>query len=702
MDEPSVVTRYWHMIWRRKLLFFAVVIAALVVAILTTLVQTPIFTATATLEISRQSANIVKVDELQPEVSSVDQEFYQTQYALLESEALIDRVAKQLDLANDPAFIRAFGIEAGGGFFTATNDPKAEEEMVTRQIREALVRNVTIAPMRGSRIVEVNFSSPDPDLSARIANAWIEAFIASNFDRKLESTAFATKFLQGQLGELRGRLEDSERNLVQYANQNRIITLNSGAGKDEASVSGGTIADANLASLNRAYATARAARIAAESRLRAGSPVTGAQNQALNELRRERARLAAEYANMLNAFEPEYPQARALNSEISQIDQAIAAEESRSLESLQRAYNSARDEEDRLREAVSELEERNLDERRLGIQYNIYQREVATNRELYDGLLQRFKEIGLAAGIGPNNIAIVDRARAPENPSSPNLANNILIGLVLGMLGGAACIALVEQLDRKVRNPGDLEQITTYPLLGAIPAIDDPSMAHWGDPKSVLFEAYMSVQTTLRLATESGAPKSLMLTSTGPGEGKSMSCLSLARALRSSGRTVVVVDADLRRPSVHSKLEIENTAGLSEYLAGQTTWQTLLRNSEVGGISIITAGTIPPNPTELLSGHRFEELIAELGQDFDHVLIDSPPLLGLADAPLIAEKTAASIYVIEANNAASQDIRNGLARLSRNAQRIIGVVLTKYEPEGGPLGYGAYAYEYGYGESSSK
>lgn len=695
-----VIARYWDIAWRRKTLILAILSVALIVTVLFTLIQTPIYTATATLEISRQEENIVQVDGLQPEVSSVDQEFYQTQYALLESEAIIARVAEKLNLAKDPAFIAAFAIETEGGLFTAKGDPQAEQAALDRQVREALDLNASISPMRGSRIVDVNFSSPDPVLSARIANAWVEAFIASNFDRKLQSTTFATNFLQEQLGEFRSRLEQSERDLVEYATRNRIITLDSGAGENEEGAGGGTIADANLASLNMAYARARAERIAAESRLRAGSAVVGSTNPTLSELRRERAELAAEYARLLSSFDPEYPAARAIQSQIRELDRAIGAEEGRSRETLQRSFASARAEEERLAAAVSDLEQRSLDQRRRGIQYNIYQREVDTNRELYDGLLQRFKEVGLAAGIGPNNIAIVDSARPPEDPSSPNLPNNLLFGLIIGLLGAAGSIALIEQLNQKIRSPGDIERVTYYPLLGAIPAIDGDSMEHWGDPKSVQYEAYMSVLTALRLTTDSGVPKSLMLTSTGPGEGKSMSCLSLARGLRSSGRTVIVVDADLRRPSIHTKLGLGNTSGLSEYLAGQSAWRDLVRETEVAGISVITAGAIPPNPTELLAGSRFDELIVELGETYDHVFIDSPPLLGLADAPLIAEKTTASVYIVEANNASSQDIRNAISRLSRNARRIVGVVLTKYEPEGGPLAYEAYTYEYGYGNKS--
>lgn len=708
-EEPrSVVTRVWQIVWRRKIVVAIVVAIAALGAIALTLLATPIYSAKSTIEISRQEENIVQVDGVRPEATAIDQEFYQTQYALLESDALMDRVADKLRLGSDPAFIEAYNIDPDRGAAWSVENAQVSKERraleLRRQIREALAEHKQIAPIRGSRIVEIFYSSPDPNLSAKIANAWVEAFIASSFDRKLQSTTFATTYLNEQLRELRTRLESSERDLVDYANQNRIITLNAGAGAEDSQPTQlTTIGDANLSALNQSYARVRAERIAAESRLRAGSSRESLSNQTITTLRSERAKLAADYSRLLSTFEPGYPEAKALKAQLDQLDASIRTEEGRIRDDLRRTYTSALSEEGRLSSAVKELEQENLEERRRGIQYNIYQREVDTNRELYEGLLQRFKEIGLAAGIGPNNILIVDRALPPEEPSSPNLFNNLLLGLLLGLLGSAAVIFVLEQFDQKIRSPQDVERATRYPVLGAIPITDEQAMAHWSDPKSAIFEAYMSVQTALRLATETGVPKSMMLTSTGPGEGKSMSCLSLARAMRASGKTVLVVDADLRRPSVHSKLGLANTEGLSEYLAGQSDWQSLLRETPVEGIAVMTAGTVPPNPTELLAGHRLSELVEEAGKHYDHVFIDSPPLLGLADAPLISEKTAASIYVIEANNVSVHDVRDALARLRRNAQHIVGVILTKYEPEGGLLGYsGYYAYEYAYAASEKK
>lgn len=698
----SVLAVYWQIFWRRKWIVAAGVFASLLLAVVAMLAATPIYSAGTRIEISRQEENIVQVDGVQPEATGIDQEFYQTQYALLESRALMDRVAEDLDLANDPAFVTAFDIDADKtGLFSFFSKEMTEDERqaeLSRQVRAALDENSAISPLRGSRIVDVFFSSPDPDLSARIANAWVEAFIASSFDRKLQSTTFATTYLQSQLEEFRSRLESSERDLVNYANQNRIITVNSGAaGGSREDRQTGTIADANLASLNEALAEVKAARINAESQVRTGNSPENLTNDTLTKLRGDRATLAANYARLMTNFQPDFPEAKAVKSQLDALDASIRLEEGRIRAELGRAFQAAQAEESRLAAAVEELKQENLDQRRRGIQYNIYQREVDTNRELYDGLLQRFKEIGLAAGIGPNNISIVDVARPPQDPSSPSLINNLIIGLAFGLLSAAGIILILEQFDRKVRNPAEAEKITGLPVLGAVPNTHVDSLAHWSDPKSELFEAYMSIQTSLRLATESGVPKSLMVTSTGPGEGKSLTCLSLARALRSSGKTVAVLDADLRRPSVHTKLGLRNEEGLSEYLAGQAAWPDLMVETEVDGIEVMMAGTIPPNPTELLAGDGLLRLIGELGERFDHVFIDSPPLLGLADAPLIAEKTGASIYVIEANSASDHDIQAGIARLSRNAKRIVGVVLTKYEPEGSGVGYGAnYAYNYSY------
>lgn len=703
--EVPILARLFQIFWRRRLLIGAVIAAAIIISIALTLIATRQYTATTTIEISRQNDKIVQVDGLQPEVSSIDQEFYQTQYSLLESDALADRVIADLKLENDAVFLNAFNIEPEGSSIFSDVDParlsNEEREALIRRIQEALHENISISPVRGSRIVNVSFTSPDAALSAKVANAWVASFVTSNFDRKLQSTTIATTYLQGQLQQLRERLEKSERDLVEYANKNRIITIGESGGSAETDSGSSSITDANLLALNSAYAKAKAARINANSLLRQNASAQNIINPTLSELRNERVKLAADYANLLVTFEPEYPQARALRSQIEQIDSGIAREESRIRENLRRGYEAAVTEERQLEQEVASLETENLDQRGRGIQYNIFKREVDTNRELYDGLLQRFKEIGLAAGIGPNNIAVVDSARPPEAPSSPSLFRNLLFGLVAGLLGSGIAIFVVEQFNQKVRTPDDVARFTKYPVLGVIPDSSDEELGSWQDVKSGLSEAYMSVLTALRLSTDHGVPKSLMFTSTGPGEGKSVSCLALGRALSASGKTVIVIDSDLRLPSIHKKAGIENDVGLTEYLSGQKGWRELAVETGLTGLMIMPAGPVPPNPAELLTGDRMPKLLAELGEHFDHVLVDSPPVMGLADAPLLSERVEGCMFVLQANHVNGPEVRNAITRLSRNAQKIVGVLLTKYTPDGSLLSYSnRYTYDYGYGKNA--
>lgn len=701
MDEAPVLTRYARIVWRRKWLIAAIVVVAIMLAVVATLLATRQYTATASLEISRQEANIVQVDSLQPEAVGIDQEFYQTQYALLESQSLIERVADDLKLVTDPAFIDAFGIApSGDGLFASTDYTRLSPEQradLRKRVVKILAGNVAISPIRGSRIVDISFTTPNPDLSARIVNAWVQGFIRASFDRKLQSSSFAREYLEGRLSEMRTRLEDSERSLVAYATQNRIITVGGGGKSEDGNTAqAGSIVDANLSALNQAYAEARASRIAAQSRLQGGTSAESLTNQTLAELRQRRAEAAAQYANLLVTFDPQYPAARALNEQIAEIDRSIATEERRVRSSLQTTFEEAQRREGRLQGAVSELENANLDLRRRGIQYNIYQREVDTNRQLYDALLQRFKEIGLASGIGPNNISIVDVAEPPENPSSPRLFSNLFYGLVAGLGAAALAVFMLEQVDRKIRSPADLEELR-LPVLGVIPR-SLRGLQELVDPKSDLSEAYMSVQTRLRLATDHGLPRTLMVTSTRPAEGKSLSSLALARTLSRSGRSAILLDGDMRSPSVHHELGLANTQGLSDFLSGEDDLHRLISRAEGADFHAMTAGPVPPNPAELMMSGRFEELLARLTKTYDHVIVDSPPVLGLADAPLIAEKVEGVIFVVEANGLGPQSIRPAITRLAANAGRIFGTILTKYEATSSPFSYD-YAYGYGYGSS---
>jgi succinoglycan biosynthesis transport protein ExoP len=699
-DTPMLL-QYWRSLRRNKWIVAGIIIGCLVIGLVLTMLATPVYTATSRIEISRQEENITNVEGLRKDETGPSLEFYQTQYSLLESRSLAERVARTLNLANDDEFVEAFGLAEDADGATPANARSAAGERL-KQVVSILQGNVAIDPIRGSSLVDVSFTSPSAELSAKIANAWTEQFIASNLDRRFASTNDARDFLQRQLAQLRERLESSERDLVNYASNKRIIALSTTQAPDGRTTTERTLVAADLEALNNELASATAARIAAESVSRSNRGVSAGalQSQTIAGLRQQRALVQADYAKILTQFEPSYPVAEALKSQIDALDQSIAAEENRVSSNVSSSYQQALSRERQLAQRVESLKDDLISQRRDSIQYAIFQREVDTNRELYDALLQRYKEIGVA-GVGSNNVAIVDRAEVPGGPSSPILALNLVLAMLAGLGLSAALITLIEYIDQRVKDPQEIDRQLGIPLLGSVPQVRDLEIIRdLVDRKSVVSEAYLSIKTNLSFLTEHGVPTSFMLTSTAPNEGKTVSSFALAATLAKSGARVVLIDADLRNPSIRSLLGLPaNLHGLANYLAGEDDWRRMLQSTETPGMAVMDAGPKPPNPAELLSGARLEQLVRQLGTEFDHVVIDGPPILGLADAPLLSTAVEGVIIAVEANRHRLRGIQSALGRLQAAHAHVLGAIITKLDEQDSAYGYG-YGYGYDYGRSS--
>jgi len=697
-----VLMHYLHVALRWKWLLIGSVALSLILGLVLTLLMTPQYTATATVEIQRESARIVNVQGVEPEASPVDLEFYQTQYGLLQSETLAQRVATELRLYDNAEFFEMFGQsktadelrEAGRGNANSRNKR-------IRLAAKLLLNNLAIDPQRLSRLVFVRFTSPDAGLSAQVVNTWTRLFIETSLGRRFEATSYARTFLEERLAQLRERLQDSERALVGYAANERIVTIPANA-QGGAAIERPVVAE-NLAAANADLNSATALRIAAESRLRgnSGASTEALQNQAISELRTRRAQVAADRARMLTQFEPDYPPAQALADQIAELDRSIAREEARVRETLQSQYSQAAARENTVRGRVAKLESDLVDLRRRTIQYNIYQREVDTNRQLYDALLQRYKEIGVAGGVGVNNISIVDPALVPDKPSSPHFMLNLLIATALGMAIGAGLALLLDQADETISDPRELEKLG-LPLLGTIPkSLEEDPVSELNDPKSSLVDAYLSVQTRLAFTTEHGVPRTLTITSTRPGEGKSITAHALARSLIRTGRRVVIVDADMRSPSQQELFGLKNEHGLSNFLSGTDDIASLLQTQPETGLMLLSSGPVPPNAAELLTSGRFAQLIGELATKFDHVIVDAPPVMGLADTPLIASRVEGCIFVVESHKTRATMAQVALERLQSSTVRVLGGVLTMFDTKRAHFGYG-YDYGYSYGARESE
>ena len=706
--EPSFNIREIISIVRANLVIISIIIAAaLVLAVIATMLQTPRYTAETTLQINDQSAQIFgkQDDSMQePVVAASDTErFLQTQVDILKSRALSERVAQKLRLVGNAKFYDAMGIRQPNSDLT-----RAElEDMTITAIEGA--RGVSLP--RNTRLASISFNSTQPELAAKVVNTFASEFIQTNLQRRFDSSSYAREFISGQLSEAQAKLEKSERDLNAYARQAGLIRDRGGSSEGPSQKrTGSSVTTTSLLELNTAANQAEAARITAEGRWRliaSSSPLNAPDvlaNPAISTLLGERARNMAELQKQRANHLDDYPAVQQLQAQVGVIDAQIQNVASSIRASVKQQFDAAVQVEQNLKQAVAQLKGSSLEEQDRLVQYRLLEREADTNRTVYEGLLQRYKELNAAAGISASNIAIIDTAIAPIRPSSPNLLRNLLIALVVGIGSAAAFIYLRTQLDDSVKVPEDVEGKLQMPLLGVIPLAGEIDLATaMEDPKSPISEGYNSLRSALLYSTAAGLPKTMLVTSSQPSEGKSTTSLAIASGIARLGRSVVLLDVDLRRPALHRaivSLNGENSQGISTLLTAQGSVDEVLRDTDIEHLKVITSGPIPPSPTELLSSNRMHQLLDELTARFDLVILDSPPVLGLADAPLMAALVDGVIIVIQSDRSRRGSLKASLRRLRSMGTNILGGVLTKFDPSDMGNRYSEY-YGYNYYQYSS-
>jgi polysaccharide biosynthesis transport protein len=711
MPESShsvpLVLQYWNIFWRQRLLVLAIMAAALVLGVLATLFATPQYRASTKLEIAREQARVTNVSGVENERAGQSLEFYSTQYELLQARTLAERVVREENLLQSERFFQSTEVDLdeaseGAGVAGRVGLPAAVQRAREGAVVRALLENISIQPIRGSALVSVSYASADPDISAQIANSWARQFIQANLDRRFESTAEARTFLEGRLEDLRRRLDTSERDLVDYAVSRGIIKIQQTEGRNGRVETVQTLTSADLQAINSQLSIAVAERVRAEANLRAFASkrdsALSLQNQALAAMRERRAEVQSQLAALLVQFEPDYPPVRALQQQVEALDRSIVGEQQRVANVNSAEFDAAQRRESGIRGKVDVLIARLAQEEKDSIRYNILQREVDTSRQLYDALLQRYKEIGVA-GVGTNNISIVDAAIPPIKPSSPSLPLNLALALLGGLLASAIVVLVTESLDQGLRDPSTVQKALNVPMLGVVPDIDvDEPRNELADPKSILSEAYVTIQSNLAFTTDHGIPRFFMVTSTAEAEGKSTTAMALTTVIARSGRRVLLVDADMRLPTLDRYFGLKGRPGLSNYLSGDNDLAKMFIDTPITNVTALGAGPIPPSASELLSSERLDAFADAVRGQFDHVIFDCPPMLGLADTVLTSRVVEGVVYVAESGRGSVRGIATALARL-RNAQaRIFGIVLTKYSIERNGYGYGyGYGTQYRYG-----
>lgn len=701
MEAPAArelsVNELWRMLVKWRWLVIGTTAAGLAIAIVVTLLMKPVYRGVATIEINDEPTQVVQIGQVQPQ-SSGSPDSLSTQIGLLGSRSLAERVARDLNLPNradlvDQALPRAVRADVATG---------------------AVQGGFKSEPVRDSRLVKLEFDSRDPNLAARVANGYADGFIAANLDRRFETTAYARDFLQNRIASVKTHLEASERQLVGYARQEGIIDVASPNGKSsDSSVS--SLTTNSLVALNQALAQAETDRITAEQKLRqAGTSVAAASainNPVTQQMRSQLADLQSQLQENQTLYKKDFPAMVRLRDRIAALQGSLSAESSTisgsTSKSLAADYRSAAARERQIRGQVNALKTSALDLRDRSIQYTILQREVDTNRALYDGLLQRFKEVSVAGGVGENLVSIVDRAQVPGRPFSPNLPLNVILGLLAGLLVGMAAAVAREIVSDTIETPDDVEEKLGLRTLGIVPRFSkkDSFLKLLAEPRSPIVEAYQSVVSALRFSTQEGAPRTLLVTSSRAAEGKSSTALAIAQTFASSGLRVLLVDADMRKPTF--KVGEGDVVGLSNLLTGDTDLEGAIYPVHEQKMWLLPSGPIPLSPAELLSTDRFATILAQLAGMFEMVVIDGPPVLGLADAPLMGAVTDGTVVVLESRAVRGQAARGIVARLRSSESHVIGVILTKYADRGARSGYGygygyGASYGYGYGEGETR
>ena len=682
-------------IYRNRWMIGGITALGIIIGLLIALLSTSIYRATATLQIDQQGPEVLGTEAERTAGTGTDAETYlATQVEVIKSRSLADRVARSMNYYQDPAFFDAMEL--------SPPDSEPGSPAWQRAVIANLQNNLTITPATGTRLVGISFDSPDPRTAGQVANKFAEEFIASTLQRRFDMSAYSREFLQQQLEQTRLRLEASERDLIEYARRTGITNLDNGTGEGQGA--GQTLTASNLAALNSAFATAQTDRILAQQRWQQAQNTAlmslpeVLQNSAIQSLQAQRAQVEAELEGERDRHSDDYPTVRQLEAQLGALDQQIRAQAQQVRNSIRDQYRLSVQQENGLLANVRELQGAALGEQSRGVQLTILQREADTNRALYDALLQRFRELNAAAGITANNILIIDRAQNPSLPIWPKPLVNAFLGAVLGLAIAAALAFARERLDDSIRAPDDVERKLGLPLLGITPKPEnEDAETEMLDPHSPMSEAIYALRTGLELSTRDGVPQTLLVTSTRPAEGKSTTSQALAREFAQSGRRTVLVDADLRRPSVHHNFGIDNKLGFSSLLTSSEPVPGAIHPTDIENLSVIPSGPIPPSPPRLLNHDTLHRIFDRLAQQFDLIILDAPPVLGLADAPQLASAVDGALYVIEASGGSQGQTKAALRRLIAADAHVIGAVLTKYDFR--RVGYSDYGYNeyYNYG-----
>jgi len=697
---------YWRTILRRRWLVIPFFLAVVLLTAIVTLRQTRIFDATCTIIIDLSAPKVFDKESVQEVVESgsggywYSKEFYETQYKVLTSRTVAQRVVDRLQLGQN---LRYLGLDRVG-------DPVEVEKLKAKLDPVAiLLKNLKVEPVKDSRIVRLRYEDPDPQLAAQIANTLAESYIAENLSVKTVTTQNASEWLEGQLADLEKKLDESGKTLFEFKKAHDIVAT---SWEDRQSMVTSRLNQINdaltRARVRRAELQARndAIQAVSESLDQAGTAVEALQpvqaSTAIQMMKIRFVETRAECADLRSRYGEDHPRLQACEKKLAETRQGMRDEIKTALNAARQEFQETQKTERNLLALLSETKTDAFGLNQYERDYLELKRTYDNNQRLYELVLKRLKDTGVSGMLQVSNVRILDRALPADRPVRPNIIRNLALAILLGLVGGLGLAFGAEALDQSITSQQQVEERLGLTFLGIIPSIERAKDGTAQDlvvhthPKSAVAECLRAVRTNLLFMSPEKPLKTIMVTSSGPQEGKTTTATSLAITMAGSGSRVLLVDADMRRPRVHRIFGLENRSGLSSLILGEGAMASVIQRSPVPGLDVLPCGPVPTNPAELLHTAAFQRLLAEMATRYDRVIIDSPPVGVVADAVVVGTQVDGVLVVLKAGKTSRHSARLAVNQLHDVKAPIFGAVLNDLDLQDQKYGQYAYYYQYGY------
>jgi len=679
MEEKEIHLRdYLKVIKKRRYTVYTFFTIVFVVVLIGTLSTTPVYKATAKVLIERVEP--YNFSMMYPYYPPYDPEFYETQYQLIKSKSVALKVVNMLSL--ETTYEKYF---KDAKKVLADTKEKTKAEILADIITSGLV----VTPVKNSKIVNVSFMSTNPDFAQVIANSVARAYVDELLEMRMSASKYSLEWMTKKAEEEKEKLEKAEKALQEYMRVNDIVTL-----QDKIAITPEKLSEFN-AQLIKAETRRKELESLYGKVMAIGSNIKEAEtipaiasDPTVQSLRNQIIKAEQNIEELSKKYGKKHPAMIRAEEELRVLEQKKEQEIKRVIGTIKNEYELARSNEQNLKRmlASSKAEALSLNEK--FIQYGVLTREVETNRQLYDALIKRIKEQSVTEEVQSVNVWIVEKAEKPKSPVKPRKALNLLLGIIVGLFGGIGMAFFFDYIDNTIKLPEDAEERLGIPVLGVIPLLESKEESIIDlilkEPQSVYAESYKSIRTSILLSFADKPPKNVLITSMSQEEGKTVTSVNLAIAFARLGHSVLLVDADLRKPSVHTIFNLNNLSGLSTYLAGATTDLEVIFKEPLSNLTVIPSGPIPPNPSELLGSSRMHDLISNIKSRFDIIIWDSPPLMTVTDGLILSKLLDATIIVVKAGKTTYEIVSRGLKILKGRretdvAARVIGMVINAFD-----------------------